>query len=170
MYIEIVKQQHKHKIQTKMNNDNTQPTNVTPTPTKGIYEAVDAISGETVRVIPKQLNATAARLGLTVAELLTTYVGHTGKQVLKEQQLTKEETIAKYPHIHPNVLATLGRCFKRVLIRPRKAKTAAVTPVITDDAPVTVAEVTEPENVETDVDNPDEVVYTDDVEAETVEA
>jgi hypothetical protein len=152
-----------------MNNDNTQPTNTTPTatPTKGIYEAVDAISGETVRVIPKQLNATATRLGLTVAELLTTYVGHTGKQALKEQQLTAQETAEKYPNIHPNVMATLGRCFKKVLIRPRK-NTAVVVPVTTD-APVTVAEVTpEPENVETVVDSPDEVVYTDDVE--TVEA
>ena len=138
-----------------------------PTETKGTYTVTDAISGQVTKVIPIQLRATAARLNLTVDELLQNYVGHSGKAALKALNLTEAEVKVKFPNLHPNVVTNCKRCFRvEKAPRAKKVKEVAVTtPVV---AETVIAEAVT-ENLEIPVDVQDEVVYNAEAEVEVTE-
>lgn len=149
------------------NTDTQTQTQTTETKTKGTYTVTDAISGQDTKVIPLQLRATAARLNLTVDELLQNYVGHSGKAALKALNLTEAEVTAKFPNLHPNVVANCKRCF-RVEKAPRIKKVKEVTVTTPVVAETVVAEAVT-ENLEIPVDTPDEVVYNAEEQVEVTE-
>lgn len=126
MLLKTNKQTNKQNMKTNTTDTNS-PETTTPTAPRGVYQLTDAISGETTKVIPKQLRETAARLGITVDELIPSYVGHSGKRALREMKLTEEQAVAKFTTLHPAVVANCKRCF--VKVKPRKQTADVPAPV-----------------------------------------
>lgn len=91
------------------------------------------VTGTPVKVNPVQLVKSAARYGISVDELLASYVSTPDKQHLASLNLTRVEVETQFPNIHQNILNKL-RVFKKIR-KPRTPK------VVVEPTPVVVTEV-----------------------------
>jgi len=106
------------------------------------------VTGTPVKVNPVQLVKSAARYGISVDELLASYVSTPDKQHLANLNLTRVEVETQFPNIHQNILNKL-RVFKKIR-KPRTPKVVVEpTPVVEEvvDTAEEVFVVTEEEPV-----------------------
>jgi hypothetical protein len=98
------------------------------------------VTGTPVKVNPVQLVKSAARYGISVDELLASYVSTPDKQHLASLNLTRVEVETQFPNIHQNILDKL-RVFKKIR-KPRTPKVVVEpTPVVVEEVADTTEEV-----------------------------
>lgn len=99
---------------------NTEEKNTQAPKITVIKSVVDAVTRDTIPTNNKQLASTANRYGISVEELIKSYVGQKGRQQILAEKLTAMEAIAKY-NLHPSVVAIL-----RCIAKPQKEKKSKV--------------------------------------------
>ena len=125
-----------------------------PTNPNNRYSLVCKVTGDSVPTNPKQFNDLMNRYNISAEQLDNSYVSRGGRNIIKSENLTKEQAIEKYG-IHQNV-ADMLKCLAPMtkVNKPRKAKVALLSPEAPESAPEAV-EAVEAEEIHAVEDSPE---------------